>query len=69
LAAAAAVGADLVGVDLLPLGPGRFVVLEVNGAVDFSADYAPHEDVFSNAMRAITRRLMRLEHEPLTAVA
>jgi [lysine-biosynthesis-protein LysW]--L-2-aminoadipate ligase len=69
LAAAAAVGADLVGVDLLPLGPGRFVVLEVNGAVDFSADYEPHGDVFSTAMRAITCRLTRLEHEPLTAVA
>jgi [lysine-biosynthesis-protein LysW]--L-2-aminoadipate ligase len=69
LAAAAALGADLVGVDLLPLGPGRYVVLEVNGAVDFTADYAPSTDVFSNTMRAIARRLTTLRRGTLTAVA
>ena len=31
-AAAAAVGGDLVGIDLLPLTDGRYVVIEVNGA-------------------------------------
>lgn len=40
LAAAAAVEADLVGVDLLPLADGRHVVLEVNGAVDFTREYS-----------------------------
>ena len=39
LAAAAAAGADLVGVDLLPVH-GGYVVIEINGAVDFTRDYA-----------------------------
>jgi len=39
LAAAATVGADLVGVDLLPVDDG-YVVLELNGAVDFDHRYA-----------------------------
>ncbi len=48
LAAAAAVGdADLVGVDLLPLPDGGYSVLELNGAVDFTADYSLNgTDVF-----------------------
>ena len=38
--AAAVVGADLVGVDLLPVGGGAYVVLELNAAVDFDEQYA-----------------------------
>lgn len=38
-AAAAAVGADLVGVDLLP-GDHGYTVLEPNGAVDFDERYS-----------------------------
>jgi RimK family alpha-L-glutamate ligase len=54
-AAAAAVGGDLVGVDLLPLGDGRYVVIEVNGAVDFTKDYSlGSEDVFE----AVARQLL-----------
>jgi RimK family alpha-L-glutamate ligase len=56
LAAAASVGADLVGVDLLPRGRS-YVVLELNAAVDFTADYAPEgEDVFAQTMSALGAR-------------
>ena len=53
-AAAAAVGADLVGVDLLPLGGGRYVVLELNGAVDFDDRYSLEgRDVYAEAARRL----------------
>jgi RimK family alpha-L-glutamate ligase len=48
VAAAAAADADLVGVDLLPSGDG-WIVLELNGAVDFTRAYARAHDVFSAA--------------------
>jgi [lysine-biosynthesis-protein LysW]--L-2-aminoadipate ligase len=54
VAAAAAVGADLVGVDLLPVGGDRFVVIELNGAVDFDERYAlPGRDVYDDAAQAL----------------
>jgi RimK family alpha-L-glutamate ligase len=54
LAAAAASGLDLVGVDLLPTGPGGFCVIELNAAVDFRPLYSlPGRDVFSDAMAAL----------------
>jgi len=40
IAAASAVGADLVGVDLLPLDGDEYVVIELNGAVEFDERYA-----------------------------
>ena len=53
LAAARAVGADLVGIDLLPDGEGGYVVLELNGAVEFTQDYSLREgDVFERALVA-----------------
>jgi glutathione synthase/RimK-type ligase-like ATP-grasp enzyme len=52
LAAAGAARADLVRVDLLPTGRG-FVVLELNGAVDFRPLYAPGRDVFADAVEAV----------------
>ena len=40
LAAAKAIGADFVGVDLLESATGSYVVLELNGAVEFTEQYA-----------------------------
>jgi glutathione synthase/RimK-type ligase-like ATP-grasp enzyme len=56
-------GRGLVGVDLLPLGPGRYIVIEVNGAVDFTPQYAPLVDVYACTVEAL------LEREPLAATA
>ena len=42
-----AIGASLVGVDLLPDGRGGWVVAELNGAVEFTREYAPLRDVFA----------------------
>jgi RimK family alpha-L-glutamate ligase len=64
-AAAAAVGGDLVGIDLLPLADGGWVVLEANGAVDFTPDYSiDSEDVFE----AVAARLLH-GHADRAAVA
>lgn len=53
LAAAAAAGADLVGVDLLP-SHGGYLVIELNGAVDFTSDYAlGGVDPFRSAVQAL----------------
>jgi [lysine-biosynthesis-protein LysW]--L-2-aminoadipate ligase len=53
LAAAAALEADLVGVDLQPVD-GGFVVLELNGAVEFDELYnLPGRDVYLDAARAL----------------
>lgn len=56
LAAAAAVGGDLVGVDLVPADVGTWVVLEVNGAVDFNATYSLGDDVYAAARTALSAR-------------
>ena len=51
---AAAVGMDLVGVDLLPDGDGGWIVLEANGAVDFTSDYSlGGGDVFARILRVL----------------
>jgi ribosomal protein S6--L-glutamate ligase len=54
IAAAAAIGGDLVGVDLLPADLGTWVVLEVNAAVDFTSAYSMDDDVFAAATAALT---------------
>jgi RimK family alpha-L-glutamate ligase len=57
LRAAATVGGDLVGVDVLPLPRGGHTVLEVNGAVDFTDEYSlDGRDVFEEAAIAIVGR-------------
>jgi RimK family alpha-L-glutamate ligase len=53
LAAAAATEGDLVGVDLLPTPDGGWVVLELNGAVEFTDEYSLDRDVFAAASEAL----------------
>jgi len=65
LAAAAAVGADLVGVDLLPIDGDGWAVIELNGAVEFNDEYTLDADVFTLAMKALVDALT----SPQTAVA
>jgi RimK family alpha-L-glutamate ligase len=52
IGAVGAVGADLAGVDLLPTRNG-WVVLEVNGAVDFRPLYALGRNVYADAIEAV----------------
>ena len=52
--AAVVAGADLVGVDLIPRPDGTYVVLELNGAVDFDEDYSlPGSNVYAAAAHAL----------------
>jgi RimK family alpha-L-glutamate ligase len=54
IAAAQAVEAAFVGVDLMPIGADRYVVLELNGAVDFDQRYAlDGGDVYLEAARCL----------------
>ena len=55
LEAAAAAGAELVGVDLLPDGEGGWVVLELNGAVEFTREYGLDRDPFAAAAWELSR--------------
>jgi RimK family alpha-L-glutamate ligase len=53
LAAAGAVGGDLVGIDLLPVDHG-YVIIEVNGCVDLTEDYSfGPESVFDEIARRL----------------
>ncbi len=65
LAAVAAVGGDLVGIDLLPLAGGGYTVLELNGAVDFDDRYSlAGTPAFTAAARAL--QLPRSKDDRLT---
>ena len=57
LAAARAVGADLVGVDLLPES-GSWTILELNGAAEFNAEYSLHRDVFDAVRFELGRKAL-----------
>lgn len=57
LAAAGAIGGDLVGIDLLPRRDGGWSVIEINAAVEFTTDYALEgRDPFRAAADAILGR-------------
>lgn len=56
LAAARAVGAALVGVDLVQDGRGGWTVIELNGAVEFTHEYQPGGDVFADVAAELTRQ-------------
>ena len=57
IACATAAGAHLIGVDLLPNGSGGYTVLELNGAVDFTAEYSLGADPFAAAMWQLARNV------------
>jgi RimK family alpha-L-glutamate ligase len=69
LAAATAADADLVGVDLLPTPSGDWIVLELNGAVEFTADYSLDEDVFASTSIALARAALGSPAAALPALA
>src|SRR5262245_30134640 len=55
LAAARAAGAALVGVDLVPDRTGGWTIIELNGAVEFTAEYNTDGDVFDDVASALSR--------------
>ena len=57
LSAASTAGAHLVGVDLLPDGDG-WTIVELNGAVEFTAEYGAGHDVFTDAAVALVRAVL-----------
>jgi RimK family alpha-L-glutamate ligase len=68
VAAAAALGIDLVGVDLLPVGAGEYVVIELNAAVEFTPEYA-EEDVYAAAVAELLHACLDVEAEDEAATA
>jgi RimK family alpha-L-glutamate ligase len=69
VAAAAAVEGDLVGVDLLPTLDGGWVVIEVNGAVEFTDEYSLGQDIFSAAVDALLASLAAARDSAVAALA
>jgi tetrahydromethanopterin:alpha-L-glutamate ligase len=64
LGAAAAVGGDLVGIDLLPAGLGSWIVLEINGAADFNGTYSLADDVYAEVRGALLAGAASVDVEP-----
>jgi RimK family alpha-L-glutamate ligase len=61
VAAAAAVEGDLVGVDLMPTRDGGWVVIEVNGAVEFNDEYSLDRDIFQAVVDELLGAVEALE--------
>jgi [lysine-biosynthesis-protein LysW]--L-2-aminoadipate ligase len=68
VAAVAAVEGDLVGVDLMPTRDGGWVVIELNGAVEFNDEYSLDRDVFGAAVDALLATVEGAS-EPAAALA
>ena len=68
VAAAAALDIDLVGIDLLPVGAGEYVVIELNAAVEFTPEYA-EEDPYAAAVSALLQASPDVEPEDEAATA
>ena len=68
LAAAAAAETDLVGLDLMPASDGGWVVIEMNGAVEFTDAYSLDRNVFTAAAEALAGAAAVTRAEPLAAV-
>lgn len=62
--AAAAADAQLIGVDLLPDGAGGYTVLELNGAVEFTAEYGLGRDPFAAAAWELARHALGCPQGP-----
>jgi [lysine-biosynthesis-protein LysW]--L-2-aminoadipate ligase len=69
VAAAAAVEGDLVGVDLMPTEDGGWVVIEVNGAVEFTDEYSLGEDIFAATVDALLASLAATRESAVAALA
>jgi len=69
VAAAAAVEGDLVGVDLMPTREGGWVVIEINGAVEFNDEYSLDRDIFSAVVDALLAAVEGAREQPAVALA
>ena len=69
LAAAAASGADLVGIDILPTPEGGWTVIELNGAVEFTDEYSLDRDVFEAATEKLVAAIPPREATAVAAFA
>jgi RimK family alpha-L-glutamate ligase len=68
LAAAAASGADLVGIDILPTRDDGWTVIELNGAVEFTDEYSLGRDIFAAAMERLVAAIPPPEATALAAL-
>jgi RimK family alpha-L-glutamate ligase len=69
LAAAAGVEGDLVGVDMMPTRDGGWVVIEVNGAVEFTDEYSLGHDIYAAAVDALLAVLEGARDSAVAALA